>query len=281
MPSTINASTASGGGIISSADSSGVLELQTAGTTALTVATSGDIGIGTGSPTIRLQVNGASGVTRGVVMQAASDNGAYLLLTDTGSHEWYVGTPNNTSALVFGDSRNLASDGTERMRLNNSGTVILQGGNTSATGTGIAFPATQSSSSDANTLDDYEEGTWTPGITFGGGSTGVTYSATNGGFYTKVGRLVTLTFVLDVTNKGSSTGVAVITGVPFSCINFQGGRGGVAIGYTGGLSVNNPNLMADAGSGGMTFRTPNSTDMTNTAFGTNFNVYATYSYFTS
>jgi hypothetical protein len=123
MPSTINASTASGGGIISSADSSGVLELQTAGTTALTIATSGNVGIGTGSPTIRLQVNGASGVTRGVVMQAASDNGAYLLLTDTGSHEWYVGTPNSTNALVFGDSRNLASDGTERMRIDSAGNV--------------------------------------------------------------------------------------------------------------------------------------------------------------
>jgi hypothetical protein len=38
MPSTINASTASGGGIISSADSSGVLELQTAGTTAIAIS---------------------------------------------------------------------------------------------------------------------------------------------------------------------------------------------------------------------------------------------------
>ena len=147
------------------------------------------------------------------------------------------------------------------------------------TANGIKFPATQVASADANVLDDYEEGTWTPGITFGGGSTGVVYTVSNTGFYTKVGRLVTLTFVLDVSNKGSSTGNAFITGAPFSCINSQGGRGGAAIGYTGGLFVNNPNIMMDAGSGAMAFRTPNGADMNNTSFGTSFSVYCSYSYF--
>jgi hypothetical protein len=33
-----------------------------------------------------------------------------------------------------------------------------------ASGAGITFPAAQSASSDANTLDDYEEGTWTPNV---------------------------------------------------------------------------------------------------------------------
>jgi hypothetical protein len=37
----------------------------------------------------------------------------------------------------------------------------------SASGSGISFPATQSASSDANTLDDYEEGTWTPSVGWG------------------------------------------------------------------------------------------------------------------
>ena len=52
----------------------------------------------------------------------------------------------------------------------------------------IAFPATQNASSDPNTLDDYEEGSWTPGITFGGAAVGVTY-ASQTGQYTKVGRV--------------------------------------------------------------------------------------------
>ena len=44
-------------------------------------------------------------------------------------------------------------------------TIGVGGATASASGTGITFPATQSASSDANTLDDYEEGTWTPSYT--------------------------------------------------------------------------------------------------------------------
>jgi hypothetical protein len=49
----------------------------------------------------------------------------------------------------------------------------------------IAFPATQSASAGANTLDDYEEGDWTPVLTFGGGTTGITYTVQLGrnGFF--------------------------------------------------------------------------------------------------
>lgn len=82
----------------------------------------------------------------------------------------------------------------------------------------LAFPAVQNPSVDPNTMDDYEEGTWTPGVTFGGAAVGVTYGASNGGRYTKVGRLVTATFLLQLTAKGSSTGAAVLTGLPFVSI---------------------------------------------------------------
>lgn len=54
----------------------------------------------------------------------------------------------------------------------------------------IVFPATQNPSANANTLDDYEEGTFTPTVSFGTpGNLAVTYS-TQTGVYTKVGRLV-------------------------------------------------------------------------------------------
>src|SRR5665647_161935 len=48
-----------------------------------------------------------------------------------------------------------------------------------STGGQIPFPATQNPSSDPNTLDDYEEGSWTPALKFGGNSVGITYSAGN------------------------------------------------------------------------------------------------------
>jgi hypothetical protein len=67
----------------------------------------------------------------------------------------------------------------------------------------------------ANALDDYEEGTWTMGIAFGGASVGLTYTR-NGGTYTRIGRQVTVCGDLILSAKGSSTGNATITGLPFT-----------------------------------------------------------------
>ena len=78
-----------------------------------------------------------------------------------------------------------------------------------------SFPATQNASANANTLDDYEEGTWTPAMSFGGGTTGITYS-TQVGIYLKIGKGVWYHGVLTLTAKGSSTGSAKITGLPFT-----------------------------------------------------------------
>lgn len=88
-------------------------------------------------------------------------------------------------------------------------------GTTFTTAGQIAFPATQAPSSGANVLDDYEEGDWTPTLAFGGAATGLTYSS-NVGKYTKIGRQVTLTGLLALSAKGSSTGAAVISGLPFT-----------------------------------------------------------------
>ncbi len=59
-------------------------------------------------------------------------------------------------------------------------------------------------------------GTWTADITFGGSNTGMTYSSSQTMHYIKTGNVVTATVDLTLSNKGSSTGVAEITGLPFS-----------------------------------------------------------------
>ena len=80
---------------------------------------------------------------------------------------------------------------------------------------GVAFPATQVPSADVNTLDDYEEGSWTPGLTFGGASVGMTFSL-QVGTYTKVGDSVHAKCFIQLTATGSSTGAARVTGLPFT-----------------------------------------------------------------
>jgi hypothetical protein len=91
--------------------------------------------------------------------------------------------------------------------------VALEGA-TPTTGTGITFPATQSASSNANTLDDYEEGDWTATLTSsGGGSVTLTSTAK----YIKIGNLVFASiesFAVDISSL--SAGNLSITGIPFS-----------------------------------------------------------------
>jgi hypothetical protein len=126
---------------------------------------------------------------------AAADTGAYLILSTTG---------------------------TERMRIPSAGgvqavtTISVGNATPSTSGAGITFPATQSASTDANTLDDYEEGTWTPVFQGSGGSIGSTAYSTRVGTYTKIGNVVTIGFTVVLSNKGSWSGDAYLSGLPFT-----------------------------------------------------------------
>jgi hypothetical protein len=86
---------------------------------------------------------------------------------------------------------------------------------------GITFPATQVASADANTLDDYEEGTWTP--TIAGFSTAGSYTySLRSGAYTKTGRIVTAQFTLTgITTVSAGSGCLTITGLPFTASNSE------------------------------------------------------------
>jgi len=115
----------------------------------------------------------------------------------------------------------------------NTGTIITQnstpafastigvgGATAAASGAGITFPATVSASSDANTLDDYEEGTWTPILTTDGTNfTSVSYS-TQTGSYTKIGNIcyVRGTLTTSAVTIGGATTNVVISGLPFTVL---------------------------------------------------------------
>jgi hypothetical protein len=90
--------------------------------------------------------------------------------------------------------------------------ALTQALNLGSTGQ-IVFPATQNASSNANTLDDYEEGTWTPtnnSMTVNSGS----WAAT--GKYTKIGRTVFITVSQTSGTVSASAGTGLIGGLPFT-----------------------------------------------------------------
>jgi len=91
-----------------------------------------------------------------------------------------------------------------------TGTLVVTG--TTPTLNGITFPATQVPSADANTLDDYEEGTFSPAPTPSAGSFTTVSSS---GRYTKIGRQVTVSVSINITTAGSASGTINFT-IPFS-----------------------------------------------------------------
>jgi hypothetical protein len=88
------------------------------------------------------------------------------------------------------------------------------GNDSIVTANGIKFPATQSASTDANTLDDYEEGTWTPTIQGVSSAGTATYSVQLGN-YTKVGNIVCVNVYLTYTS-GTGSGQLRVAGLPFT-----------------------------------------------------------------
>jgi hypothetical protein len=79
---------------------------------------------------------------------------------------------------------------------------------------GLKFPATQVASADPNTLDDYEEGTWTPTVIGTTTAGTVTYAVRNAR-YTKIGRTVFVETLLNW-SAGTGTGNLRVGDLPFT-----------------------------------------------------------------
>ena len=128
-----------------------------------------------------------------------------------------------------------------------TGVFALPGASASANGTGITFPATQSASTDANTLDDYEEGSWTPSLT---GTSGGTYTmgGINSGRYVKIGKVVWVTATLQWTAAPSPyAGNLAVSGLPFTCTGTRaaGSLGAASNGLTFTAGYGEWNIVID------------------------------------
>lgn len=153
---------------------------------------------------------------------AMSDADHRLLIVRDGA-TWYelarnaggTGSPGGSDTQVqFNDSSAFGGDAGLTY---NKTTDALTAGSVVLTAGQAKFPSTQNPSSDPNTLDDYEEQSWTPVI---GGTTsesGQAYSIQVGRAI-KVGKQVTLTFTVQLSTKGTITGAVVIKGIPYAII---------------------------------------------------------------
>ena len=135
---------------------------------------------------------------------------------NAGNRNWAIQTNGSQAgALDFVDSsaNNTWPNNAYRVAFTPYG--INLGGATNTSGMGITFPATQVASSNANTLDDYEEGTWTPTTSAGG----VTLTNLNS-YYTKIGRLVHVYAYVEVDNSGGTLAGITWTGLPFAALSY-------------------------------------------------------------
>ena len=109
---------------------------------------------------------------------------------------------------------NYSPDGTYRCNYNGSGgdeLILTTGGVLTASG-GVKFnPST-------GTLNYYEEGSWTPSVTIGGSTAGVTYQI-RFGRYIRIGSSVTIWSCIRLTSTGGLSGEVTITGLPFTPAN--------------------------------------------------------------
>ena len=190
------------------------------------------VGIGTTSPTTYGAKLAVFGSGNGIV--AVGNATSYTTLQSNGN-DFYLnmkGVGSTVFRLGIGD--------TESMRLNPTGNLVLKGGTIAANGVGVTFPAVQVASSDANCLDDYEEGTFTPTI-IGTTTAGTGTYSTQSGTYTKVGRLVSCQIFLNWTAQ-TGTGDMRISGLPFLVSGASNYFAAAAIGYLSNVSLSAGNI---------------------------------------
>jgi hypothetical protein len=135
---------------------------------------------------------------------------------------------------------------------------------------GIRFPATQSASTNANTLDDYEEGSFSVQLKFGGNNTGYTFYGNAGVFgkYTKIGDVVCVTIMVGILSKaaGASTGNATITGLPFTSASNGVNLGG-GINISDAISIDGASFYMTSNSTTLILQNGNGVNLTDANFG--------------
>jgi hypothetical protein len=224
--------------------------LGAGGTATLASATiTGDLTVDTSTLKVdsannRVGINTATPTAGNVLDIVSATSNNFIRFTDSVNATGYLGIASTGSAYLHGNNNKVSlscstsnTTPTEQFRITNPGVFEFLDGaggtrmtlNSTGLGVGVVpsagkgalqlssginFPATQVASSDANTLDDYEEGTWVG--TLKGATTDPTIAVTATGRYTKVGRLVSVQISFSNVNTTGASGDAYIIGLPFA-----------------------------------------------------------------
>ena len=165
-----------------------------------------------------------SGAGHSIRYEQLFTSGTVSLLGVLSVQDGTVGAPGVRFASSSTTGIYSSSDNTVRFAIAGAEGARVIAGGVYVTGGGVAFPATQVASADPNTLDDYEEGTWTPVLTFATPGNVVIVLSTAVGVYRKIGSqvFVTCDAVTSTFTHTTASGNFQITGLPFTSANTSG-----------------------------------------------------------
>ena len=188
----------------------------------------GRVGIGDPTPRVKLEVHG--GANEGIILKPNSQ----ITYTPTSSNFYNGLTFENAGSghafsLAYGQGGWLkfsyfdnVSTYSEIAQLRSTGDFYPMGNVVMAEGKGISFinaaDTALGETVSSSVLDDYEEGSWTPGI---GGSSGgaCTMGSSNMGRYVRIGQQVTVNATVHIASVPTLSGSIVLTGLPFLTLN--------------------------------------------------------------
>jgi len=186
------------------------------------ITSSGNVGIGTSSPSAKLHLKQTDGTaSTGFKVVRYNNDNQYLSLWATGGSRYIdaIGDSSVSSSIRFRRSIDSGSTINESMRIQSDGSLLLGTDDGGASGAGdmvvnggIYIGGNQA----ANYLDDYEEGTWSP-TPRGSSSDPSGYTSNITGTYTKIGNKVWCNVNMTLNNDGSNgSGYFYINGFPFT-----------------------------------------------------------------
>jgi hypothetical protein len=233
--SAITAATVNAGAL----NATGVTTVQSGTASAPAIITSGDANTGIFFPsgdttafsqggTEAMRINASRNLTIGKTDIATNVDGFAVL----NNGETRISCNAND---VLNLNRNTSNGAIQRFFRSGSLIGLIEGATTGLTYTGIngiTFTATQTPNADANTLDDYEEGTWTPTLVSTGGGA-PSYSTREGRYY-KIGGIVYVFGIIQISGTLPAGNYTRIQGLPFTQSSVESAA---AIKYSGATTV--------------------------------------------